>query len=823
MKVKFDALNRFEVPKMYVCNPGCKYSDGTLTKVVGCLSDTTDEELILNFNAPSELNFRMYRTVREDANENSYLIKIYHALKNRRMIFVEGIGFFIISRVQDGYENELYFKDIQAKSCEVEIESKMLTYIEDGTYPFIDLLEKVVSTLPSWTIGAIDDNVSERSRTFENVSPELNTLAFMIDNMQDAYECIFVFDTINRHITVYSQDNYIFQTQIHLTKDDVINTIEVTENSEDLYTAISVLGDDNLNIAPINPLGTSVIYNFDYYMDWMSSGLKSKVEQWKEQVASYNDTYYDLNLEYYENLTKQSDLKSELEKIETQMTMYRRCKENIVAEDSTESVVEYNTIIEENGGEPISLDKELSETIVEIEDRISYAQDDYDDTKAELTLVENSMATQDEQIQTIHDQVSITKYFSEEEYEELYYYIHEGVYHDEYTIVTESMTWSEKFEQMKVLYDRAQGQLKRVSTPTQEFSIDVENFIFQKEFERWSDELETGCLINVELEEGDVAALFLAKIVVNYDDRSLTMTFGNRFNKFDPKSIFEDVMGDIQKSANTIDYIKDMLYPIKNGEFNAFKEALENSRNLTKDAALSSTNEEVVIDDTGYTGRKKLDNGEFDPRQIKITGRSIVFTDDAWDTCKLALGELIIADGETVYGLNAEAIFGQMIMGGSLSIVDSDGTPLLEVVDGKITATVDDKIQATVESIDGTIQSIVGEIDGKINSKVEQTVEGLRVSINSVTTTTGYTFGADGLFIHKDGDELTNQLDNTGMYVFRGEGDTRADILIANNQGVEALNLKSKQYLIVGDNSRFENYATDRDPHRTGCFFVGSR
>lgn len=272
MKVKFDALNRFEVPKMYVCNPGCKYSDGTLTKVVGCLSDTTDEELILNFNAPSELNFRMYRTVREDANENSYLIKIYHALKNRRMIFVEGIGFFIISRVQDGYENELYFKDIQAKSCEVEIESKMLTYIEDGTYPFIDLLEKVVSTLPSWTIGAIDDNVSERSRTFENVSPELNTLAFMIDNMQDAYECIFVFDTINRHITVYSQDNYIFQTQIHLTKDDVINTIEVTENSEDLYTAISVLGDDNLNIAPINPLGTSVIYNFDYYMDWMSSG-----------------------------------------------------------------------------------------------------------------------------------------------------------------------------------------------------------------------------------------------------------------------------------------------------------------------------------------------------------------------------------------------------------------------------------------------------------------------------------------------------------------------------------------------------------------------
>ncbi len=53
---------------------------------------------------------------------------------------------------------------------------------------------------------------------------------------------------------------------------------------------------------------------------------------------------------------------------------------------------------------------------------------------------------------------------------------------DEYVIVTDSMTYSERFEQMKTLYDRAELRLKKVSMPTQEFKIDVENFIFAKEF-----------------------------------------------------------------------------------------------------------------------------------------------------------------------------------------------------------------------------------------------------------------------------------------------------------------------------------------------------
>ena len=97
----------------------------------------------------------------------------------------------------------------------------------------------------------------------------------------------------------------------------------------------------------------------------------------------------------------------------------------------------------------------------------------------------------------------------------------------------------------------------------------------------------------------------------------------------------------------------------------------------------------------------------------------------------------------------------------------------------------------------------------KVNIKISQAVEG----IDSITTSTGYTFDQDGLHIQKSGEEMENLLDNTGMYVNRG-GD---NILTANNEGVDAINLRSRQFLIIGDNSRIENYGSDR----TACFYIG--
>lgn len=711
MIVRYNQLNRLETPALTLCNPGSVYHNGELSNMVGVLTDHEAEEIIFNFNATSELNFRINKVDREDPDENAYVQRMYQSVQNRRLVFVEDIGYFMISNIDDGFDGVKHYKDVKAKSIDVELAQKIIPYIEDGTYPFMTdattknkgIFEIIVESLPLWTIDEVDETVASKWRTFTDLDSSLNCLSFLLQNCQDAFECIFVFDPIHRRISVYSQDNYVRRTNIHITKHDLVNSLDITENADDLYTAISVMGDGDVTVSAINPLGSNVIYNFDYYLSWMPKALGDKVAAWQDAVKAEKNNYYTLNLGYFKQFEAVSTYELKIQDIDTQIKMYQRCRDNIVASSDTTSVEEYNEEIIENGGEAIVISDQVDATIEHIDGLIKTCEKDRADVQIYLDDAKKKMDEYSSSIKEITDRLAIKSCFTEEEYTELCLYIFEGNYTDEYVILTEGMTYEDKFEQMKILYDRAEAQLNKASKPTQQFNIDVENFLFSKEFEQWSEQLETGCLINVELEVDDVAALFLSNMTVNYDDHKLTMTFGNRFNKFDPKSLFDDVLGNITKTANTLTYIKDILYPIKNGEFDSLKEALATSRSLTMGQALSSVNEEVVIDGSGYTGRKKLSDGTYDAHQIKITGKNIVFTNDSWDTCKVAIGSLVLGDGTSAYGINAETIWGDMIIGGGLKIFDNNGNELLSVIDG---------IQTRVANSEGDITSLTQTIDG---------------------------------------------------------------------------------------------------------------
>ena len=86
--------------------------------------------------------------------------------------------------------------------------------------------------------------------------------------------------------------------------------------------------------------------------------------------------------------------------------------------------------------------------------------------------------------------------------------------------------------------------------------------------------------------------------------------------------------------------------------------------------------------------------------------------------------------------------------------------------------------------------------------------------VNKVTTSTGFTFNEAGLTISKSDSEITTNIDEDGMSIYKNN----EEVLTADNTGVTQINATIKQYLIVGKNSRFEDYGNDR----TGCFWIGS-
>lgn len=157
--------------------------------------------------------------------------------------------------------------------------------------------------------------------------------------------------------------------------------------------------------------------------------------------------------------------------------------------------------------------------------------------------------------------------------------------------------------------------------------------------------------------------------------------------------------------------------------------------------------------------------------------------------------------------------------------VDSVESSLRNEITEQSTTLKRDTEKIVAEATENVRTELNGEIE-EVSNRVEMKVDADDVSIiverrlangvESVETSTGYRFDADGMTISKSGNEMANFIDNTGMYVTRS-GD---EILTANKDGVNATNLHATTFLIIGageGRSRFEDYGTNR----TGCFWIG--
>jgi hypothetical protein len=146
-----------------------------------------------------------------------------------------------------------------------------------------------------------------------------------------------------------------------------------------------------------------------------------------------------------------------------------------------------------------------------------------------------------------------------------------------------------------------------------------------------------------------------------------------------------------------------------------------------------------------------------------------------------------------------------------------------EIIDEKVSKIEIDteSIKASVmESTQDIIDSELVEIKEQVSMNMTKDEVEILIEQNkstgaeSVQTSTGYTFNQDGLNISKKGSEINTTITEDGITVYRDDD----PVLIANNEGVKAEDLHATTYLIIGINSRFEDYDNGK---RTGCFWIG--
>lgn len=155
------------------------------------------------------------------------------------------------------------------------------------------------------------------------------------------------------------------------------------------------------------------------------------------------------------------------------------------------------------------------------------------------------------------------------------------------------------------------------------------------------------------------------------------------------------------------------------------------------------------------------------------------------------------------------------------SNVDQYGSDIsqLEIKTDGITATVASNrayTDASLGVLEEEVRTLTNQVQTSMTTEQVKILvqEVLNDGVNSITTTTGFTFDDVGLTIDKSDSEMSTTITEDGMTVYKNN----QEMLVANNEGVQAQDLHATTFLIVGKNSRFEDYDNGT---RTGCFWIG--
>ena len=490
----FDYYGQPEVPVFVLANP-----DGTELYSLGSIYD---RKLELRYNALSKLTFTAPTTI--DGVDTDY----YDFLAYRRIIKVGDIANFMITDIDEDTDGINQYKTVTCESLEVQLLGIKISLFK-GTFNFYDpaspstsLLGNLMTYIPGWSLNIIDSDLVGIYRTFEVTDKSLYD--FLMNEISQTYQCIFTFDSINKTISAYSIQNATTDTDIFLSFDNLMLKKKIKIITTEIITALTVLGSQNLSINQVNPLGTNIIYNFDYYknLDWMTQDLIDAITNWETKTDYFQPIYSDLLLSIETANAILIGYQSEMADLEaTLASLYDVLRARLEAH-ILETDVEY--LISAQNVKIISKQTDISNITNQI-----------NDLEIQLTAINTDL--------------SFDTNFTQAQQIVLNSYIIGNTYTNSNFIATDTMTLVEIQQMAQGLYDLAKGILLKVSQPRYTFDVEAVNFPFLKEFQTFSDQLSLGCIITIDMEKGSFIRPILLGLDFSYDDPSqFQMIFSNR-------------------------------------------------------------------------------------------------------------------------------------------------------------------------------------------------------------------------------------------------------------------------------------------------------
>ncbi len=669
----FNIFNEYEIPEISLCYPN--------RKKIGDLSRIVEFKPDLKFNSLSEISF----TILESADGIN--TPFYSNVKQKNKIHIDNLGWFILGDVKEKNDGISKKKTASAFSEEGLLNYKSVNLL-DGTYKFYDPLDNsdtiigiIMGYMPEWNIGTISSSLWNKYRTFDVITS--TAYSFIMNDVSEAYECFFQFDTEGKVLNIFDATDVLNPTNIVLSFDNLIKNIEITEKSDEYVTALAVTGGGDLDIRSVNPVGGIFIYDYSYPIaqGMMSDELSAAIVQWNDKINAQQTTYATklseyktLNSTYITLLSDLSDLTAEKTSIEELMQL-----------------------------------------------RIDAGISDLSDLNAQLTIINSNILSKNSEItqnrtnsETLYTEISlivtdlsISNNFSEELSYELQNYTIESSYQNENIIKTSSMTAVEVQEQAQELYDQSKLVLAKLSQPRYEFSIDSANFLFLKEYARFTEQLCLGSTIRVELDDERYFTPVLLEYSFDfYNPTNFSLTFGNRMRLDDSLYGFSDLIENAITAGNSVNVNSALWSDWSKNYESSVSSFINGALDASKNNIITSVDQEIIIDSVGLRGRTKTESG-YEANQVWLTPKTLAFTKDNWNTASAAMGQITLPDGSQTYGVIGNVIVGNIIASEEL-IIENENNSFR--VDGSGATLVDASLSVTASN--GTSRVFISPTDG---------------------------------------------------------------------------------------------------------------
>lgn len=160
----------------------------------------------------------------------------------------------------------------------------------------------------NWSIGTIDESLVNKKFQFDIDGK--NIYSFLTDDISSVARCVFSFNLFQKKIDIVLADKIGKQSGVVIDKKNLLNSLEISCNSDRIYTRYNVSGGNNIDIKFVN-FGSTRIDDLTYFINarneqgkriYVSDILAAKYEQFVADRNIARQTYITLTKQYNQAL-----------------------------------------------------------------------------------------------------------------------------------------------------------------------------------------------------------------------------------------------------------------------------------------------------------------------------------------------------------------------------------------------------------------------------------------------------------------------------------------------------------------------------------------